>query len=68
MQLHAWLDDVRSNPYAEQLSRGFRRLRFASALESEYRSYLLKTISNSSAARWASPCSPGWPWLASISC
>ncbi|WP_160287902.1 GGDEF domain-containing protein [Pseudomonas knackmussii] len=42
MQLHAWLDDVHSNPYAEQLSRGFRRLRFASALESEYRSYLLE--------------------------
>lgn len=42
MHPHAWLDDVRNNPYAEQLSRGFRRLRFPLALEGEYRSYLLE--------------------------
>lgn len=33
----AWLDEVRHNPYAEQLLAGFRRLRFARALEKEYR-------------------------------
>lgn len=33
----AWLDEVRHNPYAEQLLAGFRRLRFSRALEKEYR-------------------------------
>ncbi|SDH94099.1 GGDEF domain-containing protein [Pseudomonas panipatensis] len=42
MQNHAWLCDVRSNPYAEQLARGFRRLRFPADLESEYRAYRLE--------------------------
>lgn len=35
------LDDVPSNPYAEQLNHGFRRLRFAEDLEAEYRRYQL---------------------------
>lgn len=35
-----WLAEVRSNPYAEQLVRGVRRLRFAPALEGEYRTHL----------------------------
>ncbi|HUE91228.1 diguanylate cyclase [Pseudomonas sp.] len=34
---HAWLDDVRSSAYADQLALGFRRLRFAPPLEREYR-------------------------------
>ncbi|WP_275629164.1 GGDEF domain-containing protein [Pseudomonas sp. 273] len=42
MPHHAWLDDVRANPYAEQLARGFRRLRFDAPLEGEYRAYLLE--------------------------
>lgn len=37
---HAWLDDVRSSPYAEQLAAGFRLLRFSRPLEQEYREYL----------------------------
>lgn len=39
---HAWLDDVRPSPYADQLSLGFRGLRFSRLLESEYRAYLLE--------------------------
>lgn len=42
MPHHAWLDDVRANPYAEQLARGFRRLRFDAPVEGEYRAYLLE--------------------------
>lgn len=42
MPQHAWLDDVRANPYAEQLARGFRRLRFDAPVEGEYRAYLLE--------------------------
>ncbi|MCY1281021.1 diguanylate cyclase (GGDEF) domain protein [compost metagenome] len=38
----AWLDDVRPNPYADQLAIGFRRLRFVRALEYEYRRYMLE--------------------------
>ncbi|MFY1054359.1 diguanylate cyclase domain-containing protein [Ectopseudomonas khazarica] len=38
---HAWLDEVRPSPYADQLSLGFRGLRFARALEREYRAHLL---------------------------
>jgi diguanylate cyclase (GGDEF)-like protein len=38
---HAWLDDVRPSPYANQLSLGFRWLRFSRVLEREYRAYLL---------------------------
>lgn len=41
-QQQSWLDDVRSNAYAEQLSRGFRRLRFEPDLETQYRHYLLE--------------------------
>jgi len=41
-QQQSWLDDVRSNAYAEQLSRGFRRLRFEPDLETQYRQYLLE--------------------------
>ncbi|WP_237044309.1 diguanylate cyclase [Aquipseudomonas alcaligenes] len=37
-----WLADVYSSPYAEQLARGYRRLRFAPALEREYRDYQLR--------------------------
>ncbi|WP_346010097.1 diguanylate cyclase [Pseudomonas sp. WS 5013] len=37
-----WLADVHSSPYAEQLARGYRRLRFAPALEWEYRDYQLR--------------------------
>lgn len=42
MSQQSWLDDVRSNAYAEQLSRGFRRLRFSRELETQYRNYLLE--------------------------
>ncbi|WP_417312867.1 diguanylate cyclase domain-containing protein [Ectopseudomonas khazarica] len=38
---HAWLDEVRPSPYADQLSLGFRGLRFSRALEREYRAHLL---------------------------
>lgn len=38
---HVWLDDVRPNPYADQLSLGFRSLRFSRGLEQEYRAYSL---------------------------
>lgn len=38
----AWLDDVRSNPYADQLALGYRCLCFTPPLEREYRTYLLK--------------------------
>ena len=38
---HAWLDDVRPSPYADQLSLGFRWLRFSRLLECEYRAHLL---------------------------
>ncbi|MDP3816497.1 diguanylate cyclase [Pseudomonas sp.] len=37
---HAWLDDVRPSPYADQLALGFRLLRFARPLEREYREYV----------------------------
>jgi diguanylate cyclase (GGDEF)-like protein len=37
---HAWLDDVRPNPYADQLLLGFPWLRFVRPLENEYRAYL----------------------------
>lgn len=37
-----WLDDVRANPYAEQLTQGFTRLRFAAPLEEQYRAYQLE--------------------------
>jgi diguanylate cyclase (GGDEF)-like protein len=37
---HAWLDDVRPSPYADQLALGFRLLRFSRPLEQEYRDYL----------------------------
>ena len=37
-----WLADVHSSPYAEQLARGYRRLRFAPSLEREYRDYQLR--------------------------
>jgi diguanylate cyclase (GGDEF)-like protein len=37
-----WLAEVRSNPYADQLSKGFRRLAFVAGLEQEYRDYLLR--------------------------
>lgn len=36
---HAWLDDVRPSPYADQLALGFRLLRFVGPLELEYRGY-----------------------------
>jgi hypothetical protein len=39
---HAWPDEVRSSPYADQLSLGFRRLRFSRALEREYRAHMLE--------------------------
>lgn len=39
---HAWLDEVRPSPYADQLSLGFRWLRFSRALEREYRAHLLE--------------------------
>ena len=39
---HAWYDEVRPSPYAEQLSLGFRRLRFSRALEREYRAHMLE--------------------------
>ncbi|HWV08478.1 MAG TPA: diguanylate cyclase [Pseudomonas sp.] len=32
-----WLEDVQPSPYADQLAKGFRRLRFSRPLESEYR-------------------------------
>ncbi|MFZ6046685.1 diguanylate cyclase domain-containing protein [Pseudomonas sp. CR3202] len=38
----AWLNDVRPNPYADQLALGFRQLRFAPSLEREYRDYFLE--------------------------
>ncbi len=37
---HAWLDDVRPSPYADQLALGFRLLRFSRPLEREYRNYV----------------------------
>lgn len=37
---HAWLDDVRPNPYADQLALGFRLLRFVRPLEREYRAHM----------------------------
>ncbi|MET1078438.1 MAG: diguanylate cyclase [Pseudomonas sp.] len=37
-----WLDDVRPNPYADQLAVGFRLLRFSRVLELEYRAYSLE--------------------------
>lgn len=39
---HVWLDDVRPNPYADQLSLGFRSLRFSRGLEQEYRAHSLE--------------------------
>ncbi|KAF1054222.1 MAG: Phytochrome-like protein cph2 [Stenotrophomonas maltophilia] len=41
-QYHAWLDDVRSDPCAEQLARGFHSLRFSDELEAQYRLYRLE--------------------------
>lgn len=38
---HAWLDDVRASPCAEQLEAGFRSLRFNPLLEREYREHML---------------------------
>lgn len=38
----AWLDEVRPSPYVDQLSQGFRRLRFSQALEREYRASILE--------------------------
>lgn len=38
----AWLNDVRPNPYADQLALGFRHLRFTRSLEREYRDYFLE--------------------------
>ncbi|MGG2397424.1 diguanylate cyclase domain-containing protein [Pseudomonas sp. SH1-B] len=38
---HAWLDEVRPSPYADQLSLGFRGLRFSRVLEREYRAHML---------------------------
>ncbi|SDJ95238.1 GGDEF domain-containing protein [Pseudomonas indica] len=38
----AWLDDVRPNPYADQLASGFRLLRFSRPLEREYREFMLE--------------------------
>ncbi len=38
----AWLDDVRSNPYADQLALGHRHLGFVPALEQEYRAHMLR--------------------------
>lgn len=37
---NAWLDEVRSNPYADQLTQGFGLLRFSWPLEREYRRHL----------------------------
>jgi diguanylate cyclase (GGDEF)-like protein len=34
---HAWLEDVRPSPYADQLALGFRLLQFNTPLEREYR-------------------------------
>jgi diguanylate cyclase (GGDEF)-like protein len=34
---HAWLENVRPSPYADQLALGFRLLRFSTPLEREYR-------------------------------
>lgn len=39
---HVWLDDVRPSPYADQLSLGFRWLRFSRVLEREYRAHMLE--------------------------
>nr|WP_298137022.1 GGDEF domain-containing protein [uncultured Pseudomonas sp.] len=38
---HAWLDDVRPSPYADQFEAGFYRLRFVPHIEREYRDYML---------------------------
>jgi len=38
----AWLDDVSPNPYADQLTLGFSRLRFVRSLEREYRTHMLE--------------------------
>ncbi len=38
---HAWIDDVRPSPYADQLALGFRLLRFVRPLELEYRGHKL---------------------------
>ena len=40
--LNAWLDEVRPNPYADQLALGFRQLRFVRPLEQEYRNFFLE--------------------------
>lgn len=39
---HAWLDEVRPSPYADQLTLGFRWLRFSRVLEREYRAHMLE--------------------------
>ena len=39
-QHKAWLNDVGSNAYADQLAVGFRRLRFSSLLEREYLNFV----------------------------
>ncbi|MBC9250015.1 diguanylate cyclase [Pseudomonas alcaligenes] len=38
----AWLDDVRSSPYADQLALGYRWLCFSRPLEQEYRRHLFR--------------------------
>jgi diguanylate cyclase (GGDEF)-like protein len=40
LNYQAWLDEVRPSPYADQLSQGFRGLRFTRELEREYRAHL----------------------------
>lgn len=37
---HAWLEDVRPSPYADQLASGFRLLHFDLPLEREYRAHV----------------------------
>ena len=39
---HAWLDEVRPSPYADQLNLGFRCLRFSRGLQPEYRTYIIE--------------------------
>lgn len=56
-----WLADVHSSPYAEQLARGYRRLRFVAGLEQEYRDYQLRDTLE--LRRWAI-CVALLVWLA----
>jgi diguanylate cyclase (GGDEF)-like protein len=55
------LNDIESSPYAEQLSKGFRRLRFVEPLEQEYRSFQSE---QSFALRRISLCMGIIAWLA----